>query len=652
MCGLTGFLFNNYPSEKWQSALKDMSQTMVHRGPDDCGIWFDARTGVGLAHRRLSIIDLSQEGHQPMTSHSGRYVIVYNGEIYNFEELRKMLSAENFEWRGHSDTEVVLAAIETWGVEKAVGRFIGMFAFGLWDKNERDLYLCRDRLGIKPLYYAYTGKCLLFASELKALRKNPIFTATINRNAVSLFIRYSYIPSPYSIYQNAWKLEPGHILKISIDLVNKQKKLPESYPYWDARSLVVNAQNKQNETINEDETIKKLESLMLDAVNLRMISDVPLGAFLSGGVDSSTIVALMQAQSPIPVRTFTIGFHEDGYNEAEHAKAVARHLRTDHTELYVSPQKALSVIPEMPALYDEPFSDVSQIPTFLLSKLTRQFVTVSLSGDGGDEVFGGYNRHFWLTKIFRKVGWIPSEIRKIILAGLQTIPPPYWDSLFKYFGFLFPSGYRVDTPGDKINKLMAILAQSNQHTMYISLLSHWQKPDTILIDGVQPKTKITNTSEHPPIKEFIHSMMYLDLMTYLPDDILTKVDRASMGVSLEARVPMLDHRVVEFAWTLPLSFKVRDGQGKWILRQILYKYVPKTLIERPKAGFAVPIDSWLRGPLRDWAESLLDPCRIKQEGYFRSNSIQTIWKQHLSGKRNWQYQLWDILMFQAWRERQ
>ncbi|MFZ5652555.1 MAG: asparagine synthase (glutamine-hydrolyzing) [Bacillota bacterium] len=647
MCGLTGFL--DLSREKGGECLHDivrgMAGTLFHRGPDDGGAWVDAEAGIALGHRRLSIVDLSPEGHQPMHSASGRYVIVFNGEVYNFMSLRQRLESYGHCFRGHSDTEVMLAAFEQWGLEEAVRQFIGMFAFALWDRSERILYLVRDRLGIKPLYYGWVGKNFLFGSELKALRAHPDFEGRVNRDALALYLRHNYIPAPYSIYQGIYKLPPGSVLSVRDSVASRP------VPYWSAREVARRGVAGQFGG-SESEAAELLEDFLKDAVRLRMIADVPLGAFLSGGVDSSTVVALMQAQSHRPVETFTIGFYEDSYNEAEDAKAVARHLGTCHTELYVTPDEAMSVIPRLPFLYDEPFADSSQIPTFLVSELARRHVTVSLSGDGGDELFAGYNRYFWGRSIWQKTGWMPEGLRYLTARGLTALSPQTWESMFEKFAQVLPDRIKQRNPGDKLHKLAEILEVDSPEKLYLNLVSHWKNPASLIPGASEPPTALNDRSQWEELPDFAQRMMYLDLVTYLPDDILTKVDRASMGVSLEARVPLLDHRVVEFAWRVPLSLKIRNGQGKWLLRQVLYKYIPAELIERPKMGFGVPIDRWLRGPLKEWAEDLLNSERLKREGFIRPEPVEKLWREHLSGERNWQYYLWDILMFQAWLDAQ
>ncbi|WP_240342516.1 asparagine synthase (glutamine-hydrolyzing) [Methylococcus sp. EFPC2] len=637
-----------------------MAAAIAYRGPDDSGAWVDQNANIALAHRRLSILDLSAAGHQPMASASGRYVIAYNGEIYNHLELRnalqspcpQALSDEGEEslshWRGHSDTETLLACIEAWGIEKTLVQTVGMFAFALWDRQEHTLHLARDRIGEKPLYYGWMGKTFLFGSELKALRAHPAWRGEIDRNALAAYMRHNYVPAPYSIYKGIYKLLPGTYLSLETGAVGDE---PAAKTYWSARA-VAEAGVSAPFTGSEQAALSELERLLKQSVNQQMVADVPLGAFLSGGYDSSMIVALMQSLSSRPVKTFTIGFHEAGYNEAEHANAVARHLGTEHTELYVTPDRAMAVIPKLPSLYDEPFADSSQIPTFLVSELARQHVTVSLSGDGGDELFCGYNRYFWAKSIWRRVSVLPRPVRAILAGMLTTLPPEQWNKLFQGISRLLPDSWRYANPGDKVHKLSEILAVTTPEEIYLGLVSHWKTPSDVVLGSLEPRTALNDRDQWAALPDLEQRMMYLDQITYLPDDILTKVDRAAMGVSLETRVPMLDHRVVEFAWTLPLPMKLHDGQSKWLLRQLLYQYVPRELIERPKMGFGVPIDVWLRGSLRDWAEAYLDENRLRREGYFDPIPIRQKWAEHLAGKRNWSYYLWDILMFQSWLETQ
>jgi asparagine synthase (glutamine-hydrolysing) len=651
MCGITGVFdlshSNNTP--ELTSLVTRMAETLRHRGPDDRGNWCDSQAGIALGFRRLAILDLSPAGHQPMLSADERYVIVFNGEVYNFSELRRGLEGLGHSFRGHSDTEIMLAAISQWGIESAVKRFNGMFAIALWDRRERALTLIRDRIGIKPLYYGWAGDIFLFGSELKALRAHPAWRGEIDRDALALYLRHNYIPAPYSIYRGIHKLLPGSILTISRDTPSTDIS---PRPYWSARNIVEEGVARPfRGTVRE--AVDQLDAMLRESVRERMIADVPLGAFLSGGVDSSTIVALMQAQSAQPVRTFTIGFHEAGYDEAHHAREVARRLGTQHTELYVTPEETRAVIPRLPSLYDEPFADSSQIPTFLVAELARRHVTVSLSGDGGDELFGGYNRYYWGRNLWKSLGWLPVSLRARAAQALTRYPPQRWDGLFQRMNSLLPARLHYASAGDKIHKLAEILAAETPEAIYHGLVSHWKEPASVVLNAEEPPTILTDRTRWAALPDFTRRMMYLDLVTYLPDDILAKVDRASMGVSLESRVPYLDdHRVVEFAWRLPLSMKIRDGQSKWLLRQVLYRYVPPELIERPKMGFGVPIDAWLRGPLREWAETLLDEARMRREGFFDPQPIRQKWAEHISRKRNWQYHLWDILIFQAWLEAQ
>lgn len=648
MCGITGYLGHG----PWEAAteassiLKVMAQAIAARGPDDFGEWSDTAAGIGFGHRRLAIVDVSPAGHQPMASASGRFVLAYNGEIYNHMDLRAQLKEVGRapSWRGHSDTETLLAAIETWGVEEALKRSIGMFALGLWDREQRTLSLARDRLGEKPLYYGWQGQgdaaVLLFGSELKALRAHPAFQAGIRRDALALFLRHNYIPAPYTIYEGIQKLPPGTVLTLSL-----QEKEGRFRTYWSLPDVAVAGLANPMQG-SPEEVVGELETLLRSAVSQQMVADVPLGAFLSGGIDSSTVVALMQAQSSRPVRTFTIGFNEKGYNEAVHAKAVASHLGTDHTELYVTPQQAMNVIPRLPAIYDEPFADSSQIPTFLVSQLARQHVTVSLSGDAGDELFSGYTRYLVASGLWNKISAVPAPLRRLAARGITAVSPHTWNKLT---GWL-PSSRAGSLWGDKLHKGARVLDNQSIDGLYLGLVSQWTDPASVVVNGQEPDTLLTGLSPAMPGLDPVERMMALDLVTYLPDDILAKVDRAAMSMSLETRVPFLDHRVVEFAWRMPMHMKQHQGVGKWALRQVLYRHVPQALIDRPKMGFGIPIDSWLRGPLKEWAEELLIESRLRSEGFFHPETIRQKWAEHLSGQRNWAYQLWVILMFQAWLE--
>ncbi|HVA12981.1 MAG TPA: asparagine synthase (glutamine-hydrolyzing) [Stellaceae bacterium] len=642
MCGIAGLWDQRAHSggpEALGYAVRGMTDAMLHRGPDAGDVWCDGQAGLALGHRRLSIIDLSPAGAQPMVSSCGRFVISFNGEVYNFAELRPELEAAGRRFRGHSDTEVIVEGVAEWGVEATVKRLIGMFAMALWDRRERALYLVRDRLGIKPVYWAQFGELLLFGSELKSLRAHPGWQPALNRDAVAGFLRLMYVPGPATIYQGVNKLPPGTIL------VARAGAAPELRSFWSLADIAREGQAARF-VGSEDEAVEALDALLGDAVRRRMIADVPLGAFLSGGIDSSVVVALMQANNAQQVRSFSIGFHERQYNEAEHAKAVAAHLGTDHTELYVSPEHALTVIPLLPDMYDEPFSDASQIPTFLVSEMTRKHVTVALSGDGGDEVFGGYNKYFQLQRLFAALGKMPSGTGALAAKAIRAVPRGLWPLMAQ----AIPERRRPAQLDDKMAKLAGVLAGGHDN-FYRLVISHWPDAET-LVPGAKPPRFIADDPRVAAlIADPVERMQYLDSVTYLPDDILTKVDRASMAVSLEARVPLLDHRVVAFSWGLKPEWKARPGRSKYLLRRVLDRYVPPALIERPKMGFAVPIDSWLRGPLRDWAESLLSEDRLKREGILAPAPIREKWREHLSGARNWQYLLWDVLMFQAWKER-
>ena len=638
MCGIAGFVgLTQNPSH----CLKEMVQAINHRGPDSHGVWLNEDMSIGLAHARLSIIDLSSAGHQPMHSVSKRYTILFNGEIYNHQDLRHQLeSLENRNWHGHSDTETLLAAIEQWGLEKTLKKANGMFAIALWDKHLCNLSLARDRMGEKPLYYGWVNGQFVFASELKAIKQFPNFNNLIDRKALALFLRFNSIPSPHSIYQDIYKLEAGNIIQYNVNSKELVKHI-----YWSTEEVYKKGRISQFTGTSKEGT-KQLEEVLSNAVASQMHADVPLGAFLSGGVDSSTIVALMQSQSNSQVNTFTIGFNAMEYDEAKHARMVANHIGTNHFEMYVNEHDALDIIPSLPNIYDEPFADSSQIPTYLVSKFAKQEVTVALSGDAGDELFGGYNRYVFAEKMFSKIMKGPISIRQLISSAILTMTEEKWNTLLNNF-----LSERFADIGHKLHKVANVLPSKSIRDMHFKLVSQIHNPSDWLLNANEYKTPLNDDIERLVELNPIEQMMAYDLVTYLPTDILTKVDRAAMAVSLETRVPFLDPNVIEFSASLPMEFKIRNGVTKWALREVLYKHVPKDLIERPKMGFGVPLAEWLRGPLQDWAESLLDEKRLHQEGFFDVEFVRNKWLEHLSGKRNWHHQLWNVLMFQAWLEK-
>lgn len=650
MCGITGY-FETVPrstGKELAATAMAMAASLHHRGPDDSGVWADPIAGIVLAHRRLSILDLSPLGHQPMHSSCGRYVVSFNGEIYNFRALRRELESCGHQFRGHSDTEVLLASVTEFGILSGIRRLNGMFAFALWDRRERQLYLVRDRLGEKPLYYGYLGSTLIFGSELKALRTHPEFDCDLNRNALALYLRHNYIPAPFSIYEGLSKVLPGTMVRIASD---DRARIPTVTRYWSVDTAAEHGLAFPFQGTEED-AIAHLDTLLRDAVKHRMEADVPLGAFLSGGIDSSLIVSLMQAQSASPVRTFTIGFHEAQYNEARYAKAVSQHLGTDHTELYVTPQEAMTVIPRLPEIYDEPFSDMSQIPTFIVSQLARKDVTVVLTGDGGDELFGGYERYVMGAELWRKIRRIPTPIRTLLANGIQAVSPQQWNRVIAPINHLLQNSTWQRNPGEKLHCVGRGLNAGTPESLYLEMVSHWKQPAEVALGAEEPLTAVTDCRRHLSVADFERRMMYVDSHSYLPDGILVKVDRASMAVSLEARVPLLDHRLVEFSWQIPLTWNVRQGSGKWILRNLLSKYVPPALTERPKVGFGVPLHMWLRGPLREWAENLLEEKRLKDDGFLDPSQVRMKWNEHQQGTGRWEFPLWDVLMFQAWLEHQ
>jgi asparagine synthase (glutamine-hydrolysing) len=620
-----------------------MTDSLALRGPDDRDVWLGDDGHVALGHRRLAIIDLSAEGHQPMRSATSRFVITFNGEIYNYLDLRAQLTALGATFRGHSDTEVLLAAFEAWGVEQTLPRLNGMFAFGVWDSRERSLTLARDRFGEKPLYYGWVGGAFVFASQLTAIRSLPGFDGSVDRAALASFLRFGYVPSPRSIYGSIRKLPAAASLRVTPGSTPGSN--PEERAYWALRDVVTNRAPFEDERAAVDQ----LDALLRDSVKLRLMSDVPIGAFLSGGIDSSTIVAMMQAESSRRVSTFSIANEEREYQEGDEARAVARHLGTDHHELLVTGADALGLVARLPEFFDEPFGDVSQIPTFLVSQFARRNVTVALSGDAGDELFLGYNRHVWLPRIWNLAKRLPLGARRVASTTLLSRPPTWWDARLATLSKVLPAAEQR-LAGEKLHKIAGVLGLSSSGEMFRRLCSQWESPTELVIRGTEPTSLHTEPSLATEVPDLTERMAYVDTLTYLPDDILAKVDRASMASSLEARAPYLDPRVVEFAWRLPKGLKIRDGVGKWILRQVLARYVPPSLTERPKSGFGVPLDTWLRGPLRELAEEFLSEARLRREGYLNPAPIRAAWSEHLGGRRNHQYRIWCVLMFQMWLE--
>lgn len=653
MCGIAG-IFG--PSAGNEAAVARMTQMLSHRGPDDEGIWIDSDAAVCLGHRRLSIIDLSPAGHEPMHSGSGRYVITFNGEIYNYRDLRARLDSEGSSpaggWRGHSDVEVLLQTIDCWGLKQALLECVGMFAFGLWDRRERTLNLVRDRFGEKPLYYGTVGKDFVFASELKAIRTHPRFRADVDPEALRLFASRTYIPAPLSIYRRIFKLSPGCILTVpshaaSVPMHNPPIEgaggVPRLESYWSYRDVV--RHGLADPTHNEAEALAELDSALRRAVADQSIADVPVGMFLSGGIDSSTIAAFYQRISSRPVRTFSIGFDDPAFDEAPFARRVADQLGTIHHEQIVTERDALDTIPLLPTIYDEPFADSSQIPTYLVSRMARSQVKVALTGDGGDELFGGYHRHFYAPRLWRQIRRVPAPIRSVG-APLSRLPTEFWSRASR----LFPRLGRQYLGAAVQKGLRTVASARKMDDVYASFLDEWrfEKSPVLGAQGHPDRWDLDVGVEGPEEAR----MMYCDAVTYLPDDILCKVDRASMAVSLETRVPFLDHRVAEVAARIPLDLKIKDGEGKRILRKLLYREAPRELFERPKAGFAIPVGKWLKGPLRDWAEELLDERRLRSEGWFDSVAVRRRWSDHLSGRRDSTPAIWAILMFQAWLDGQ
>jgi asparagine synthase (glutamine-hydrolysing) len=637
MCGLTGFVYDQGgESESLKSSVIRMTDRLGHRGPDDTGVWTDEKAGVAFGHKRLAIIDASPAGHQPMLSPSGRYVLTFNGEIYNHQELRRELdlASDPCSWNGRSDTESLLAAIDTWGLKVTLEKLNGMFAFALWDRHELNLYLVRDRFGEKPLYYGRVKTGFIFGSELKAITAHPDWLGSIDRDALALFMRYGYVPAPHSVYKGIKKLPPAHLVVVS----NQGQTVSEPVSFWSLANAASEGVMNRGEFLPD--LVDELDLLLRDAVKLRMLSDVPVGAFLSGGYDSTLIVAQMQAQSSRPVRTFSIGNEQAELDEARHAAAVATLLGTDHTDLYITPKDALSIIPRLPYIYDEPFADSSQIPTFLVSQLARSKVMVALSGDGGDELFAGYNRHVEGVKLWTALGKFPKSVRLLLSQVISRLDSRGNTQLVQFLG----RKMNVPELGLKLSKFGAALRAANKFEFYDLLKAQWKFSSVVL--GASPVSGCKNSVLDGA--EFLDQMLLMDLQTYLPDDILTKVDRATMAVSLEARVPFLDHRLVEFAWRVPSNLKIKNNQGKWLLRQVLHRYVPHELMDRPKQGFDIPVAQWLRGPLRDWGESLLDRGRLEQEGFLQADIVRSSWERHLGGGGHEEHKLWNALMFQAW----
>jgi len=656
VCGITGFLMrsDSRTEDELRGIAERMSCALRHRGPDDAGVWVDARTGIALGHRRLAILDLSPNGRQPMASADGRFQLLLNGEIYNEAVLRQELERDGQRFRGRSDTEVMLAAISCWGLARAVSNLNGMFAFALWDRHDRVLHLGRDRIGEKPLYYGWMRGTFLFASELKALRAHPDFDGDVDRDVLALYFRRNYVPAPHSIYKNVYKLPAGCLLSITpssrqtgfspfADAAGAACR-PERY--WSLREVTSRAAAKPF-TGSSQEAVSSLESLLIDTVTLRMTADVSVGAFLSGGIDSSTVVALMQAGSRSPVKTFAIGSDDRAYDETAAASAVARHLGTDHVDVRATADDARRIIPTLPAMYDEPFADSSQIPTALVAQLARCDVKVALSGDGGDELFGGYMLYSWATRIWTMTGRMPHPLRLAAAAALRSVPAPAWNAAFSIGGVVFPAARRPMEPGDKLHRLAELLQATSPDALYDSLMSRWRRPSALVLSSSEPHSTPPEAAGVES-RSFVQRMMYSDLMTYLPDDLLVKVDRATMAVGLEARMPLLDHRVVEFAARLPESMLIHGKRGKWILRQVLHRYVPASLVDRPKTGFSVPLSDWLRGPLREWAADLIDERRLREDGYLDADVVRKTWREHITERRNRSRELWEILMFQAW----
>jgi asparagine synthase (glutamine-hydrolysing) len=648
MCGIAGILdpAASTSTDRLRVLASTMASSLEHRGPDAKGVWVDADAGVAFGHQRLAIIDLGVGGAQPMVSSGGRWILAYNGEIYNHPELRRRLQSAGTRFRGGSDTEVLLAAVESWGVDRALDACEGMFAAALWDRRSRALHLLRDRFGEKPLYYGWIGSVFAFGSELKALCTMPGFSADLDREAVASYLRNNCIPAPDTIWRGIRKLRPGHV--VTLTEAATPGLLPDQRCWWSAADAVAHAR-RHPVTLSDREMIDQLENELSNAVAARMVADVPVGAFLSGGIDSSTVVALMQQHASVPVRTFTVGFADSSFDESTEAAAVAAHLGTDHTAVHVGDAETLEVITEIPEIWDEPFSDVSQIPTHLVSRVARQEVTVSLSGDGGDELFAGYNRHAWLDRVWGRVARVPGGARRSAGSALSRIPPGVVERAAQAAGVL-PARWRLRNPSTKVVKLARILAASDPDDAYRALTTHWFDSTSVVLGSHSLGIHEQNGS---PISEsgITEHMLWFDLVRYLPDDILVKLDRAAMAVSLETRVPFLDRGILDLAWSLPLDAKLRGGQTKWLLRRVLERYVPTALTERPKMGFGLPIGNWLRRELAPWAEHLLDERRLRSQGLLDPLPIRRAWELHRSGRRDLGYELWDVLVLQSWIDR-
>jgi len=642
MCGIVGFWHpsSSLGSDALRELVRKMASTIDHRGPDGDGVWVDPAAGVALGHRRLAIIDLSAAAAQPMESGNGRFVITFNGEIYNYAGLRAELEASGRRFRTHSDTEMMLEAFDAWGIERALNRFIGMFAIALWDRRERRLTLIRDRMGVKPLYWGRHGDVLFFGSQPKSFRPHPGWNPAIDPDAIAACLAFNYIPAPLSVWRGIRKLRPGYFVTLD------SEGHAEETRYWDLRGAArVGADRRLGADPRAAEA--QLHDLLSDAVKWRLVADVPVGAFLSGGIDSSTVVALMQTHLSRPAKTFSIGFREASYDEAGHARAVARHLGTDHTELYVEPAEAQSVIPTLADFYDEPFADASEIPTLLVSRLARQAVTVSLSGDGGDEAFAGYTRYRLAGRLNCMLSLLPRSLRSGLGKSILGISPAVWDRLFA----LLPESRRPRLPGDRLHKFARVLDFADADDLNHRLIRHWARPPAAGPVAKAPAHAELDDEFDRAVSAPLDRWQLADMLTYLPDDILVKLDRASMAASLEGREPLLDHRLIEFAWRLPPQLRIAEGKGKWLLRRVLDRYVPRALVDRPKMGFAVPIDAWLRGPLRDWAEDLLSEHSLKSAGLLEAAPVRQRLAEHQSGRRNWQYPLWGALMIQSWHRR-